>query len=313
MRDLIEQSIDWASIGAHEKSEYHYEIKDASLSKETGVLTVTLRLNFVAPYLDMEKVRGIVLHQIDDLKDVRFNYIYENVILSDSELIALFIPHMIGIINGRYATITSTIQTKKFQFDGNHLKIYALGRLSTEQLNAKVAVLFSGLLKDNFGKDVKVRFVNDEDRYREATTDWKSSEESDIRASLEDTAKKAEQARKNAPKEQAGGGFSGGNGGFSGGGGFDGGQKGGWKRREKETPAEGNRIMGKSISGNSMPLSDISADSGIVILEGILFKKDSRAIKNEKKLVTLLMTDKKTSVCMKAFALTVNGKKSILC
>lgn len=39
----------------------------------------------------------------------------------------------------------------------------------------------------------------------------------------------------------------------------------------------------------------------MVIVEGILFKKDARAIKNEKKLVTLLITDKKTSVCLKAF------------
>ena len=59
--------------------------------------------------------------------------------------------------------------------------------------------------------------------------------------------------------------------------------------------------MGKDILGESVSMSGLSADSGTVILEGILFKKDSRPIKNEKKLVTLLMTDRKTSVCLKAF------------
>ncbi len=64
--------------------------------------------------------------------------------------------------------------------------------------------------------------------------------------------------------------------------------------------------MGKPIVGESSPLTGLSADSGMVIIEGILFKKDSRPIKNEKKLVTLLITDKKTSVCLKAFC--SNGK-----
>ena len=45
--------------------------------------------------------------------------------------------------------------------------------------------------------------------------------------------------------------------------------------------------MGKDILGESVSMSGLSADSGTVILEGILFKKDSRPIKNEKKLVTL--------------------------
>ena len=40
--------------------------------------------------------------------------------------------------------------------------------------------------------------------------------------------------------------------------------------------------MGKDIMGQSVSLSSLSADSGVVIVEGILFKKDSRPIKNEK-------------------------------
>ena len=58
-------------------------------------------------------------------------------ILDEKETVKLFIPHMIEIINGKYAAITKTIQTDKFTFDGEHLKIYALGKLSTEQLNEK--------------------------------------------------------------------------------------------------------------------------------------------------------------------------------
>ena len=276
MRELIDKHINWQGIGNHETGEYHYDITEAVISKETGVLTIKLRLNFIMPSLDMEKLRGIILHSIDHLSDVKFEYIYADMILDEKETVKLFIPHMIEIINGKYAAITKTIQTDKFTFDGEHLKIYALGKLSTEQLNEKVAHLFQQLLNDNFGINTQVTFLNDEEVYSKAAESWKASEESDIKASLAAATRAAAEVRKSQPDKPA---FDGG--GNSQGGGFGGGQqKGGWKRREKEAPAEGNRIMGKDIMGQSVSLSSLSADSGVVIVEGILFKKDSRPIKN---------------------------------
>ena len=297
MRELIDKHINWQGIGNHETGEYHYDITEAVISKETGVLTIKLRLNFIMPSLDMEKLRGIILHSIDHLSDVKFEYIYADMILDEKETVKLFIPHMIEIINGKYAAITKTIQTDKFTFDGEHLKIYALGKLSTEQLNEKVAHLFQQLLNDNFGINTQVTFLNDEEVYSKAAESWKASEESDIKASLQQpqelqqkyarasrtsrllTAEEIARAADLAAVSRRAAG----------------------NEEKKEAPAEGNRIMGKDIMGQSVSLSSLSADSGVVIVEGILFKKDSRPIKNEKKLVTLLITDKKTSVCLKAF------------
>ncbi len=293
MRELIQQNITWDSIGNHQTTEYKYEIIEAAIGKDTGVLTIKLRLNFVMPAVDMARLRGILLHQFAELSDVKFEYIYEDVILSEEEILRLFIPHMIEIINGKFAAITKTIETDKFSYDGQRLTIYALGRLAAEQLNDKVAHQFRGFLRQHFGIAAQVVFVNDEESYHQAAEDWRSSEEADIRASL------AQREQKAAPTGKAGG-----TGkpaaGASAGGGLKA-SPGGFKRREKELSAEGNRIMGKTIQGESVSLSSIEAGSGTVILEGILFKKDARAIKNEKKLVTLLITDKKTSVCLKAF------------
>ena len=109
-------------------------------------LNITLRLNFVPPYLDMEKLKGMILHRIEKLRDVRFSYVYEDVILQQEEIIRLFIPHMIEIINGKYAAITKTIQADKFTYNGQTLSIFALGRRSTEQLNEKVSRLFLSLI-----------------------------------------------------------------------------------------------------------------------------------------------------------------------
>lgn len=298
MRHLLEQSITWDEVGNHPRDQYQYDITEAVIAKETGVLTLTLRLNFVPPFLDMEKLKGIILHQIPHLTEVKFIYVFSDMILREEEIISLFIPHMIEIINGKFAAITRTIETKKYHYDGRKLEIYALGKLSTEQLNQKVAHLFKGLLHEKFGITTEVSFINDEDHYHQAAHDWKASEAADIRASLEEQKKKIEEAKKTAPTKTQDG-QSGGQS-FSPGG-FGQGAKSGFRRNEKELPAEGNRIMGKGVSGESVPLSSISADSGIVILEGILFKKEARPLRNGKKLITLLITDRTTSACLKAF------------
>ena len=60
--------------------------------------------------------------------------------------------------------------------------------------------------------------------------------------------------------------------------------------------------MGKPIFGDPTPLGQVTVESGKVVIEGILFKKAERTIKSGSKLITLLITDKKTSLCVKFFA-----------
>ncbi|MDO5303333.1 MAG: PolC-type DNA polymerase III [Clostridia bacterium] len=301
MRDLIDKSIEWDKLNSHDKSQYKYEITEAVISSETGVLSVTLRLNFIMPNVDVHKIAGIIAHQFGELKDVKFTFNYEEVILTEEEIIPLFIPHMIDIVNGDYLVWTQSIIKDKYSFDGEKLSINTLGKFATAQLNKKVAVLFKDLLKKNFDMDVEVSFINDEEHYELASQEWHKSEEKDIKESLSNARAMAAKARSEAasrPAVQSQGGF----GGF-GGGGNGAGNGGGFKRREreKEAPAEGNRIMGKNIDTPSVSMSSLAADSGKVTIEGILFKKESRPIRNEKKLVTLLITDQKTSTCLKCF------------
>ena len=45
----------------------------------------------------------------------------------------------------------------------------------------------------------------------------------------------------------------------------------------------------------------MNSESGTIVIEGELFKKDSRTTKRDSKLVSLYVTDKLTSICVKAF------------
>ncbi|MBR3755992.1 MAG: PHP domain-containing protein, partial [Firmicutes bacterium] len=305
MRNLIDTSISWDRLGDHERQEYQYWITDAVINSETGVLTITLRLNFVMPVIDMEKLSGIILHQFSDLKSVEFRYEFADIIQTKEEIIPLFIPHMIRIINGKYASITKTIEPEKFELDGENLVIYALGKFSTEQLNERVALQFQHLLNSHFGLQYKVCFKNDESMYASAKENWMIQEARDIQASIEDDRVKAAEARRNSPVAVSGGNSvtAGSGNGFGGGFKSPGGNGGGngFRRREKELPAEGNRIMGKDIFGDAVEISSIDQDTGNVILEGILFKKDHKVTKTGRVIATLLITDKKDSACLKTF------------
>ena len=61
--------------------------------------------------------------------------------------------------------------------------------------------------------------------------------------------------------------------------------------------------MGRDINGEAnTALMDIDPSLGTVIVEGIVFKKESRVIRSGNHLVTMLITDEKTTICCKCFA-----------
>lgn len=310
MRTLIDSHIDWNSVKGCKKEECEYTIENALLTKETGVLEITLRLNFVVPFLDVQKICAIMAGSISDLESVKFDYEFYNLVQPEEEAVKAFVPHMIKIINGKYIALSEYIHGDNCITDGKSVIIGSLGDVMTKRLNEQVAPLFSQLLNNYFGFNYSVRFENDMDFYQRTRESWKSSEEQDIKESLKEQEEKNRLQRESKPKASAAannGGFSQGGGqsfGQNSGQGFGQGGFSGGRRRKNllELPAEGNRIIGgKAITGEPVPLGSVNPESGSVVIEGILFHKEARTIKNEKKLVKLLITDKKTSVCLKAF------------
>ncbi|NLT48845.1 MAG: PolC-type DNA polymerase III [Clostridiales bacterium] len=77
------------------------------------------------------------------------------------------------------------------------------------------------------------------------------------------------------------------------------GAKGGWQKQE--SPIVGNRLMGKKIDEPSVPIAEIIPGTGAATIEGQIFKKEARAIKGGKQLLSLLITDFTDSACIKAF------------
>ena len=282
MNELIKDTINWGTIGNHEINKYCYSIEKAVIDKENSTLNINLKLNFVIPFLDLLRIKALIINKIDLLNDVEFDFIYENVILTPEEIIELYIPYMVLMLNGKFAIITKTIQVENFTYDGQKIEILAFGKLATEQLNEKVAQKFGNLLKENFGIECEVIFRNNESLYNktnEEILDWDKLERKEF----------AENRFRNPPNKEIKQNKTESYG------------KATWPKKEKESQAVGNRIMGKEIIGKGLPLESLSAELGTVIIEGVIFKCEARSIKSGKKLITILITDKSTTVCAKSF------------
>lgn len=293
MKQLIENSVSWPALGNHPKEEYRFTIERAVLGRHDNVLKIRVRLNFVMPFSDVKKIQAIIKNEVPGLSDAKLEFAYEEVIQTPQEIAGLFVEHMIQIVNGSYAPITKTIFPEKSRLKDGVLTIFALGETSVQLLNEQVASKFSRLLQENFAIEAQVVFKNHEEIYKKAHEELKEQEKRDA----EETRKRQLQAAQNKPKESSGG-FS-----DSGGAASGWGEKKNWgKKKDKYEPVSGNRIMGRAIFGEPIPMTDVTVESGQVVVEGILFKKSERTIKSGSKLITLLVTDKKTSLCIKFFA-----------
>jgi DNA polymerase-3 subunit alpha (Gram-positive type) len=280
MKNLIENTISWNKIGRHAKQEYVFSLGRAKLSKDGSVLTLDIELNFVLPYEDVLRIKALIINQIPHLKTVDLNFIYLDLILSKEEIIKLYIEHMIFLVNGEFASITKTILPDKYSFNGEDLTIFALGNIAVEQLNWKVSKKFERLLRENFNIITTINFDNHGDSYDQISKNQDKSSAKEMEQ-LHREQKSVDQSTKR-PTSKAETNWSG-------------------RKTVKEEAAIGNRIMGKPINDNLVSLAGLNTDSGLVAFEGILFRKEARTIKNDKKLVTILITDKKTSVCVKGF------------
>lgn len=302
MKEIIGKTLDNYIIGSVPKDALKYDIKRAVIKKELGVLSIDMTLNFVMPLEACHRIKDSIAKKLDGkIVGVEINFDYDDMILSQEEIINLFIPHMIEIINGGYSGITKAIQTDNVEWDGHNLVIYAVGKFTVDLLNLHVKKQFEDLLKNIFSINADITFKNNEEQFKAEAEKFKEKEEADIKKSLEEYAnhlKNTASAVKPAaeqPNNQRGGG-----------------QGGGWRgRRKKEEPASGNRIMGRAI-GNvaTTALRDIDPSLGTVTVEGTIFKISHRIIKSGNFLMTLLLTDNTTTICTKSF-ISVEKKEEI--
>ncbi len=284
MKNLIEKYISWDLIGNHSIEDYRYSIEESYIESKNKALVINLRLNFVMPFSDMKKIKTAILSKVTALSDVKMIYHFEDLILSQGEIVKLYLPYLTNKFHSQSALI-KLIQINNVDFDGTMAKVYALGETIAKQLNETMAQKFSMEMKEVFGFDVKFTFVNNQVDYDKVAKDLADSEEEEIKAAMEEAFARRREERPAPvpePKESAGS------------------PKNNF-RRKKEAPASGDIIYGKKINTEPIPVLEVKPDESDVTIKGDLFKMTFQATKRGSFIAVLLVTDYKSTMACKAF------------
>jgi DNA polymerase-3 subunit alpha (Gram-positive type) len=74
-------------------------------------------------------------------------------------------------------------------------------------------------------------------------------------------------------------------------------------------PRDSSVIYGRNFEGKVMPICDILADIGEVVIRGKLIKPETRNIRNEKTIITFVLTDYTDSIKVKLFVRTIEAQE----
>ena len=168
MKEILESSIDFSKLGNYKKEDIEMETKKAVISRESGILSLELELNFVLPWEAVDKFKRSITGRVNGIKGLELEIRYRDLVQTTEEALRFYIGHMIALVNGKYAHVTKTIYTDKWELGEDELVIYALGQTSVDILNRDVAQLFEKLLMRDLGLDVKVAFRNNTEEYKNA-------------------------------------------------------------------------------------------------------------------------------------------------
>lgn len=289
MKELFYNYIDWDNVGEEYRDRAVAQVDDAVILSEKNILKLSVRLNYVVPAKDEDKIKGIIINSVGDLKDVEFEYTYVNLILSDADALRIILPKVLRKLNEKNHYVAGSIDISSLKIEGKRVIISTVGELACKNLNGKASSQIALMIKNEIGLEYEIVFENDDKLYAEAHESLQKRSDDEIKE-LNEKTKEAAKAAASKPKAEEQKFQGGGNSGFR------------RKKNTKDLPAKGNIIMGeKAITLEITPLAELSPEQKQVAVAGILFDKNARTVRHENVLMSLSITDRKTSTCLKTF------------
>ena len=161
MKKIIDSMVDWESItgGRLDKEAFSYELGQGTFRKDTGVLDIPVTLNFVIPYEDLMIVKDQIRGRLPFVNEVNMRFSYQNVILTEDEIIREFYPYLIKMLEAASPGYARAVGEGEYSFDRDEndrflLVIPCIGKTSEKSLNRDAAPAFERAIRRNFGLNV---------------------------------------------------------------------------------------------------------------------------------------------------------------
>lgn len=261
MIEIIEKSISWDRLGNRPKDDYKFKVESANFIKDKGELKVILKLNFVMPFLDGEKIKTLLMSSVAGLNNAIIDYKYEDIIQTDEEVVSIVVDNLVTSPGMKNPWIKA-IKPDLFTIGDDRLIISVIGFKAADNLNKTMAKTLEKAFSSKFNLNYEISFENNEDLYAIAE---------------EQKREIAKAAIIDVPRPVRG------------------------EDKPKSKDYSTGRILGKGKLGELTKISDIQPGMEKITIEGIIFHVEQRPISKGKILLTLFVTDKASSVCVKAF------------
>lgn len=240
---------------------YRYRVTHAAVARTTGALRLDVSLNFVVPYDGLADARARVRELVPETPEVELRFHYHDMAMSEEEIVHSYLDYLIGQTERRSSALAKAIEGGTARMEENRLIVPVLGSRACTALNEKAADAYAGRLRSAFGIEREVIFENDEETLAQTR--------SDVEAELRQAPQRAAEASRAGAK--------------------------------KKKTLTGDRLLGRELREEPVPMNTIAPEDEHVVVEGEIFRVESREIKKKRVLVSFLFSDRTTSMCAKCF------------
>ena len=267
MQETINKNLSWNIIGEDIKEISRVLVTKGSVNSKGDTLILHVSTNIVVPYSDLQKIKEDIINSIPALSEVEFLFDYGELVQPSEKAALLYLPHLTNMKEKNHKILTNTIYMDEITSvrEEGVLKITipVLGEVTAEKGNEELKEPYEKLMGEVVNEKILMTFVNHEKNYEKAREEK--------RARMFEDLKENELKRKEANKRA---------------------ERGYGRKRD---------ILGRAVKGEPKPIKDIDVSEKKVCIEGRLFKITSKTIRNNLKLVNLLVTDRSSSVCCRLY------------
>ncbi len=293
MQDILNAIIAEEKLAGEYGDKINFNIEDAYISKENQrlILNIRIGLNFVLSLMGQRKLEKELVKKVSTIDGTKvfYNYQRDSLIMKPIENLYNFIPI---VLEKEQIGMAKATRCEDMVLLEDTITIPALGAMAELTLNNNAKKIIEHEIKEVLNYNYKVKFVNYEEGYEKAEAarkihDKKVMEEHHrmIKNAAANAGKKS-----NADLDENSMGTNNSNN-------FGNGEnKTGFQRRRKN-----KNIIVDKIPGASMALEELKVDSGNVSIEGTIFGIDTKPISHESYVISLFITNKKTSAKVKFF------------